>query len=213
VVDTLSKYFGPGSESKDQDMRPFMDALFQLRDATGAAVVAVHHTGKDVAKGERGHSMLRADSDFSVFAKRDGDTCQWVTVKKQKDTEELKPYMLEQHVVTLEGRYDRTGKPITSLVFELPAEEPSPPGLGSPKPRGTKKKNAEAVAAAAAWLRGQLQRGPHVASKLYEAGQEQGHTKATLRLAGQNLNVEKRNISGDWYWWLPQAPPNQASGA
>src|SRR5262249_21456628 len=80
VVDTLSKSFGSGSESKDQDMRPFMDALFQLRDATGAAVVAVHHTGKDVTKGERGHSMLRADSDFSVLAERRGDTCQWVTV-------------------------------------------------------------------------------------------------------------------------------------
>jgi hypothetical protein len=208
VVDTLSKYFGSGSESKDQDMRPFMDALFRLRDKTGAAVVVVHHTGKDVAKGERGHSLLRADSDFSVFAKRDEDTRQRVAVEKQKDTEELKPYMLERHVVTLEGRYDRAGKPITSLVFECPAEDPGTPGPGSPTPRGTKKKNAEAVAAAEVWLRGQLQQqGPHMATRLYETGQTQGHTKPAIQKAGEILKVEKKNEGGAWRWWLPEPPP------
>jgi len=45
VLDTLAR-LSWGEESSSRDMRPFMEAMAALCDATGATVMAVHHVGK-----------------------------------------------------------------------------------------------------------------------------------------------------------------------
>ncbi len=40
-----------------------------IRQETGACVLFVHHSGKDAAKGARGHSLLRAAIDTEIEVK------------------------------------------------------------------------------------------------------------------------------------------------
>lgn len=70
VLDTLARNFGPGDENSQRDMGAFVRGIDRLIDATGAAVIVVHHTGKDDAKGERGSSALRGALDTSILVRR-----------------------------------------------------------------------------------------------------------------------------------------------
>ena len=66
VVDTLSRAMAGGDENGPTDMTAFIANLDALRNATGAHIMIVHHSGKDTAKGARGHSSLRAATDTEV---------------------------------------------------------------------------------------------------------------------------------------------------
>lgn len=80
VIDTLSRAMAGGNENSPDDMGAFVKHLDALRRAIGAHIAVVHHTGKDKAKGARGHSLLRAATDTEVEI---GDRT--LTVTKQRD--------------------------------------------------------------------------------------------------------------------------------
>jgi hypothetical protein len=73
VVDTLARCMGDGDENTAQAMGAFIKSIDRLRLATGATVLAVHHPGKQVEKGARGSSALKAavDAEMEVTS-RDG---------------------------------------------------------------------------------------------------------------------------------------------
>jgi hypothetical protein len=66
VIDTLSRCMAGGDENSAKDMTNVIRALDAVRDATGASVLPVHHTGKDLTAGARGHSALRAALDTEI---------------------------------------------------------------------------------------------------------------------------------------------------
>jgi hypothetical protein len=66
VIDTLSRCMAGGDENSPKDMTTVIRALDAVRDATGACVIPVHHTGKDLTAGARGHSALRAALDTEI---------------------------------------------------------------------------------------------------------------------------------------------------
>lgn len=82
VIDTLSRAIAGGNENDSQDMGALVRHLDLLRAHTRAHVAVVHHTGKDKAKGARGHSLLRAatDTEIEIDERR-------LTVTKQRDME------------------------------------------------------------------------------------------------------------------------------
>ena len=65
VVDTLARAM-TGNENAPDDMGKFVAACGRIRDACEGHVLVVHHCGKDVAKGARGHSSLRAATDTEL---------------------------------------------------------------------------------------------------------------------------------------------------
>lgn len=76
VVDTLATATPGVEENSAKDMGQVVEALRRLRAACrpDAAILSVHHTGKDGAKGERGSSALRAAVDVSLKVERpDGE--------------------------------------------------------------------------------------------------------------------------------------------
>jgi hypothetical protein len=82
VVDTLSRALAGGNENAPDDMGALVANLDRIRAATQAHILVVHHSGKDAARGARGHSLLRAaidteievgDKSFSVTKQRDGE--------------------------------------------------------------------------------------------------------------------------------------------
>ena len=65
VVDTLARAM-TGNENPPDDMGKFVAACGRIREACEGHVLIVHHSGKDLAKGARGHSSLRAATDVEL---------------------------------------------------------------------------------------------------------------------------------------------------
>lgn len=98
VVDTLARCL-PGDESSSKDMGKLVTQVDRIRSKTGAAVLLIHHPGKDGDK-ERGSSALRGAADTMMFIRGKPAT---LTLKcdKQKDGEPFEPVPLELHKVDL----------------------------------------------------------------------------------------------------------------
>lgn len=92
VIDTLNQTAAGADENSAKDMGRYIASMKLLRNATGATVVVVHHSGKDLSKGMRGSTALLGAMDTTVEVERasDGRSIK-VTVKKQKDAEREPP--------------------------------------------------------------------------------------------------------------------------
>ena len=82
VVDTLSANFD-GRENTDE-AAGFLRACQRVASLTGAAVLFIHHIGKDEARGMRGHYSLRANADFVLRMESHNGVARLV-VEKAKD--------------------------------------------------------------------------------------------------------------------------------
>lgn len=86
VVDTLAQVMN-GDENSSEDMGKALTNCRAIHKATGATVMLIHHSGKDEAKGARGHSSLKAAADAEIEITR-VDMERIVTVRKMKDGED-----------------------------------------------------------------------------------------------------------------------------
>lgn len=121
IVDTLSRAMAGGNENSPEDMTAIVGNCDRIRDATGAHICIVHHSGKDEAKGARGHSSLRAATDTEIEITREPDaTVSSVRVAKQRDLEAGNPFAFTLESVALGT--NRRGKEVTSCVV-LDAEK------------------------------------------------------------------------------------------
>ena len=84
VIDTLSRIMAGGDENNAADMTALIRNMDAIRTATGAHIMLIHHTGKDAARGARGHSSLRAATDTEIEIAMDG-TFRAAMVTKQRD--------------------------------------------------------------------------------------------------------------------------------
>lgn len=92
VIDTLNQTAAGADENSAKDMSRYIASMKRLRDTTGAAVVVVHHSGKDASKGMRGSTALLGAMDTTVEVERDKDgRAITVRVQKQKDAEREAP--------------------------------------------------------------------------------------------------------------------------
>ena len=115
IVDTLSRAMAGGNENSSEDMTALIGNCDRIRHATDAHLCIVHHSGKDEAKGARGHSSLRAATDTEIEIKRDPEvTRSIVKVVKQRDLEALDPLAFTLQSVMLGT--NRRGKSVTSCV-------------------------------------------------------------------------------------------------
>ena len=122
VIDTLARAFAGGNENASEDMGALVINMDRIRRETGASVLFVHHSGKDAAKGARGHSSLRAalDTEIEVVASEDTDD-KTATVVKQRELPKGDSFGFKLDVVEL-GQ-NRRGKPVTTcLVTHCHAE-------------------------------------------------------------------------------------------
>lgn len=112
VIDTLSRATPGADENGTETMTAIVQACDDIRQRTGCSILAVHHAGKDKAKGLRGNSALLGALDTVIRADRDGNRLS-LTVEHQKDCEEAAPFHFE--MATVEWQ-DPDGKPCNTLV-------------------------------------------------------------------------------------------------
>lgn len=132
VVDTLARAIAGGNENSSEDMGALVRNGDLIRQATGAHLMWIHHSGKDQAKGARGHSSLRAATDTEIEVAAVGVARQ-ATITKQRDMECSGAFGFTLRAVELGAT--RRGKAVTSCVVE--ADDGYAPG-GAPARRRLK---------------------------------------------------------------------------
>lgn len=83
AVDTLSQSMMQGDENSASDIAKFMAGATRIVNETGAAVIPVHHSGKDSSKGMRGSSAAFANADAVIRVERIGDAVNIINEKQR----------------------------------------------------------------------------------------------------------------------------------
>ncbi|MGA9865020.1 MAG: AAA family ATPase [Acetobacteraceae bacterium] len=124
VVDTLFRALAGGNENAPEHMGALVRNMDRIRKETGSAVLFVHHSGKDQAKGSRGHSSLPGaiDTEIEVVV-ADGDA-KTATVVKQRELKSGDRFRFALKEVEL-GK-NRYGEMITTCVVLPVAGEVTP---------------------------------------------------------------------------------------
>lgn len=100
IVDTLSSNFGQGSVNDDAIVRPIVHGLMALARETGAAVLLVHHSGKDREKGAMGAFCIQGEAFSKAEVTRCDDEIK-LTQKKMRGATEQKPMFFDFKSVDL----------------------------------------------------------------------------------------------------------------
>lgn len=115
VIDTLARAMGGSDENSGQDMGTLIKNADMIREITKAHICFVHHSGKDTAKGARGHSSLRAAVDTEIeISRNDKDSPSNIKVVKQREIEMIEDMAFKLEMVEL-GE-NRRGKAVTSCI-------------------------------------------------------------------------------------------------
>lgn len=111
VIDTLARATAGADENTSKDMGQALDACSRVARETDAAVLLVHHTGKDPSRGERGSSAIRGALDASLEVTKTGDLRAVLKTRKQRDADDNAVMPLRMQKVSWEGY-----RPGSSLV-------------------------------------------------------------------------------------------------
>lgn len=115
IVDTLAQVTPGANENAGEDMGPVLSNIKAIQNATGATVEVVHHAGKDLSRGSRGWSGLKAAAEAQIEVVRDDDTGQRYTrIEKMKDGEDGARYGFKLEIVQI--GVDEDGDAVTSCV-------------------------------------------------------------------------------------------------
>lgn len=112
VIDTASRALAGGDENASTDMGAFVKNVDRVRQAVKATLCVVHHSGKDLAKGARGWSGLRAATDTEIEIVDNK-----IRTSKQRDIEALPDlsFKLEKVEIGKDGK----GRLVTSCVLHV----------------------------------------------------------------------------------------------
>ena len=130
VVDTLARAM-TGNENAPDDMGQFVAACGRIREASEGHVLVVHHCGKDLARGARGHSSLRAATDVELEV-TSGEAGGCIAVTKHRDERggSRFGFRLEQVELGTNAR----GRVVTTCVT-VDTEAPAKAKRGAARPR------------------------------------------------------------------------------
>lgn len=114
VIDTQARVTVGLEENSATDIGVYLDAARALREATGACVLTVHHTGRKGGDA-RGSSAIDGAQDTELRIVPDGRELATLFTEKQKDIEPAEPLALKFATVDL-GK-DEEGARVDSLVL------------------------------------------------------------------------------------------------
>jgi hypothetical protein len=199
VLDTLARTFGPGDENSQQDMSAYVRACDRLSADTGAAILIVHHTGKDETRGLRGSNALLGALDTNVLVKRMGRNVELINEApfgKQKDADEFETVRLVAQPISFEHR----GETEKTLVL-MPDTDPVRTTDDSEpvQPLGPLQEKLLAMIAQAA----RTGRGLGFTSLVASSGSDRGTVGRTLRKMVERGLLQEVGEEGTKQWILP----------
>ena len=118
IIDTMSAASVGADENSSVDMGRILDAVKRIRKDYGGLIILIHHSGKDSAKGMRGHSSLLAALDTVLEVRRSNSQRSWQVVKAKDGLDGIEHSF---RLSTVELGNDNEGDKITSCVI-IPEE-------------------------------------------------------------------------------------------
>jgi phage/plasmid primase-like uncharacterized protein len=173
IGDTLARMSAGANENSGEDMGPVMARFDRLAQATGAAVLIIHHSGKDQARGARGWSGIRAHIDTEIeVVEKDGQRTASITKQRELPSKgEDIAFKLE----VVEMGTTKFGSPATTCVA-LPDDSPRE----TKKPKSESKVEANRKLFERAW---------------FAAGAEFRDEKPYLSRAGLKFKLREDGVS------------------
>ncbi len=120
VVDTLARAIAPDDENTAKDMSAFINRCSSIASATGAAILIVHHPGKDEGRGMRGSSVLLGACDATLRLAVNGGVR---TLEAEKIKEASSGRLLNFRLRPVVLGTDDDGDEITTCVVEVTNED------------------------------------------------------------------------------------------
>lgn len=120
VIDTLARASGGLEENSNTEMQRVADAMQRIAREMAGTCVAIHHAGKDSARGPRGASSVLAALDFAIECVRAENSRMW-RVEKAKGSRDDLHGNFTLKIIDL-GK-DDDDDPITSCIC-IETEEP-----------------------------------------------------------------------------------------
>ena len=146
VVDTIARSMPGGNENGSESMGAAINGYKIVEDYFNTCVMPLHHCGKDVERGMRGHSSLLGAIDAEIEIKRNADDpVRVLHVGKQKDGldhYDLFNFKLEQIILGPTSRWDEDAEPDemdASCVLQVTEE------AAQAKPKGERKSKNETI--------------------------------------------------------------------
>ncbi len=127
AFDTFAQTTPGANENSGEDMGRALANAKAINRATGAMVVLVLHTGKDLTKGSRGWSGVKAAMDAQIEIIREEDGRREIHLEKMRDGQDGLRFGFELETITM--GVDADGDAITSCVVrptELVEKEREP---------------------------------------------------------------------------------------
>lgn len=123
VGDTMARIAAGANENSGEDMAPVMARFDTLSRVSGAHTLVIHHSGKDVAKGARGWSGIRAhiDTEIEISENDDGSGARSAVITKQRELPG-KGEAITFGLKVVEVGLTKWGKPSTTCVVETAQE-------------------------------------------------------------------------------------------
>lgn len=87
VIDTVARVIPGADENHSRDIGRFIENLEIIRAGTGAHVLAIHHAGKEKAKGLRGSTALLGAADTTLYVEN-LETSRAAMIEKANDGDE-----------------------------------------------------------------------------------------------------------------------------
>jgi hypothetical protein len=112
---------GGDDENDAAALSKLMTRIERIQAETGAAILVIHHCGKDASRGPRGSSAIMPAMDLQVFLEMQGGE-RSLSIQKCKDGADGQTYPYRLDVVQL--GIDDEGDPINSCVAELDLDRP-----------------------------------------------------------------------------------------
>jgi len=122
IIDTLARAFGGGNENDSDAMGSFITSMGKIQEFLACALMVLHHSGKDLAKGLRGHSSLLGAVDTQLEILRFEDQAKGIiSLTKQKDGQDGIRHGFEMVEIEISGSslgFD----PVVSLAVQASDE-------------------------------------------------------------------------------------------
>jgi hypothetical protein len=147
ILDTLMRMSGGGfNENSSEDMGAFITQAGKLQELYACALMVIHHSGKDVTKGLRGHSSLLGAVDTELEIQRQDSVINSsdasvignaiLTVSKQKDGADSIQIGIEVVSIVI-GMSDLGFETLTSLAIRQNQDIASSTSKGSKNNAGS----------------------------------------------------------------------------
>ena len=131
VIDTLNRAMAGGDENSGEDMGRFVQLCDHIAKELQCFVLVVHHSGKDAAKGSRGHSSLLGAVSLELEVTKEQKQPGAIKVTKMRDGEDGAEYGFNIDSVPLgtdeDGEEVTTGISVEADIDEVNAVKDAKP--------------------------------------------------------------------------------------